>query len=58
MMVHAGLHENFKTGMWTEYVTTTTKRENSTVKPHEEKYAYNKLYGKIPDYARYLRSLG
>ena len=26
------------------------------VNPHEEKFTYKKLYGKIPDYAKHLRN--
>ena len=52
MMVHEGLHENIKTGIWPECAATTTKLENIKVNPHKEKCAHEKFYGKIPDYAK------
>ena len=52
-MAHTGLHENLKTGIWTECVTTATKLGNIMVNPHEEKCVHEKFYGKIPYYARY-----
>ena len=57
MMVHAGLHENPKTGPWPKYAATVTKLGNIMVNPHEEKCAHEKFYGKIPDYKKYLRTL-
>ena len=46
IMVHAGLHENLKTGLWQECVATATKLENIMVNPHEEKCVHEKFYGK------------
>ena len=58
MMAHEGLNKNLKTGLWSKYATTATKLENIIVKPHGEKCAHDKFYGKMPDYERYLRTLG
>ena len=49
MMTQTILHDKSKTGLWTKFAATMTKLENITVKPHEEKCAYEKFYGKIPD---------
>ena len=56
MMRHIGLHENFKNGLWPEWAATETKLERIMVNPHKEKCAYEKFYGKLPDYAKYLRT--
>ena len=58
IMEHAGMHENLKTGLWSECASTATKLENIVVKPHEEKCPYEKFYRKIPYYAKYLRTFG
>ena len=58
MMAHMGLHENFKTGLLSECAATTFKFENIMVNQHKEKYAHEKLYRKIPEYAKYLRTFG
>ena len=58
MMAHVGLHENLKTGIWPKRAATTTKLENIMVDPHKEKCAHEKSYNKIPDYAKYLSTLG
>ena len=34
MMVHTGLHENLKNGLWIKCVATATKLENIMVNPH------------------------
>ena len=54
MMVHAGLHENLKTYLCPKYAATATKPKNIIVNPHEEKYAYENFYSKIPEYIEYL----
>ena len=41
MIVHEGLNEKLKTGL--------------IVNQHEEKSAHKKLYGKVPDYIKYLK---
>ena len=46
MMMHLGMHENLKTGLWPECASTATKTENIMVNPHEEKCAQEKFYGK------------
>ena len=56
MMAHSGIYENLKTGLWPECAANATKLENIMVKPHKEKCAHEKFYGKIPDYAKYLRN--
>ena len=58
MMAHMVLHENFNTGLWPECASTTDKLENIMVNPHEEIFAHKKLYGKIIDYPKYLRTFG
>ena len=55
---NTGLHENLKTVLWPKCVATVTKLENIMVNPHEEKCAHERFYGKIPDYAKYLRTFG
>ena len=58
MMAHARLHENLNTGICPECAATATKLSNIMVNPHKEKCAHEKFYGKIPDYAKYLRTFG
>ena len=58
MMACVVLHKNLKTGLWTECAATTTKPENIVINPHEEKCTHEKFYGKISDYAKYLRTFG
>ena len=58
IMMHMGLHKNFKTGLWIECTETVNKLESIMIKPHEEKCAHEKFYEKIPDYAKYLRTFG
>ena len=58
MMMHAGLHENVKTGMWPECAATASKLKNIMVNPQEEKCAHEKIYRKLPDYEKYLRTFG
>ena len=36
MIDHVGIHENFKTGLWPECMSTATKIENMMVNPHKE----------------------
>ena len=56
MMANVVLNETLKTGLWPKCAATATKQENIMVDPHEEKYAHEKFYGKIPDYSKYLRT--
>ena len=58
MMVHVGLHKKIKTGKWSKCSTSTTKLENSMVNPYKEKRVHENLYGKMPDYAKYLSNFG
>ena len=58
MMVRASLHQNLKNGLCLKWAATTTKLENIMVNPHREKCAHDKLYRKIPDYTKYLRTFG
>ena len=58
MMAHAGIHENINTCLWPECAATGTKLEIILVKSHQEKCAHDKFYGKIPNYAKYLRTFG
>ena len=58
MMAHTGIHENLKTVLWPEFVSTAAKLENIMVNPHKEKYAQKKLYGKMIDYTKHLSNLG
>ena len=39
-------------------MSTVTKLENIMVNSHKEKCPYKKFHGKIPDYAKYLRTFG
>ena len=47
-MPHAGLHENLKKGLCTEYADTAAKIENIMVNPKNEKCSYHNIYGNIP----------
>ena len=58
MMAHIGLHENLKNGIWPKCAATKTKLENIMVNPHEEKIAHKKFYERMPDYEKYLSTLG
>ena len=58
MMNHRVLNEKLNTDLWPECAETTTKLENILVNLHKEKCAHKKFYGKIPDYAKYLRAFG
>ena len=48
-MAHTGIHEKIKIGLWTKCVETVTKLQNVMVNPHAEKFAHEKLYGKMTD---------
>ena len=52
MMAYMGLHESLKIEMWFECAVTTTKLENIMVNPHKYIRAYDKVYGKMTDYAK------
>ena len=58
MMTHLVLHENLKTSLWPECVEIATNLEIIMVNPHEERCAYENFHGKIPDYKKYLKTLG
>ena len=58
MMEHMVLHENINTGLFTKCAATANKLENIMINSHEEKCAHEKLYVKIPVYAKYLRTFG
>ena len=58
MMAHAEINEKLNNGLWIKCAATATKLENIMVNPHKEKRAYEKLYGEITDYAKYLRTFG
>ena len=58
IMLLVGLHENLKTGLFSECAVTVTKPENIMANPHKEKCAHWKFYGKIPDHAKYLKTFG
>ena len=58
MVAHVGLQEKIRTGICPECAPTATNLENILVNPHEEKCAHEKFYGKILDYAKYLRTFG
>ena len=57
-MVHVGIHENLKTGLWPVCAATETKLENIMVNPHKEKYAYDKIYGQMTYYEKHLSNFG
>ena len=58
MMDHTGIHENLKTRLQPEQMTTMTKPENIMVKPNEENCAYKKFYGQISEYTKKSRNFG
>ena len=58
MMQHTVKHENLKTVIWPKLAAIATKLENILVNPNKEKCAHEKLYGKIPYYAKYLSTFG
>ena len=51
MMDHMGLNDNLKTVIQIRCTKTATKLKNIMVNLHKTKLAYEKFYGKIPDYA-------
>ena len=57
-MAHTILHENLNNGLWPKLAATATKFKNIMVNPHKEKCVHEKFFGKMPDYANYLRTLG
>ena len=57
-MVHEGLNEKLKYGLWPIWAATTSKLENTMVKPHEEKCAHVNFYRKIPYNTKHFRTLG
>ena len=57
-MAHTGIHEKIKIGLWTKCVETVTKLQNVMVNPHAEKFAHEKLYGKMTDNKKSLSNLG
>ena len=56
--LYSQIHGNLKTGLWLECAATAKNLENVMLNPHEEKCAHDKFYGRIPDYAKYLKALG
>ena len=56
MMVHVGIHENLKTGLWLKFAATATKLEKYYGKP--TKMCTRKVPQKIIEYTRYLRTFG
>ena len=57
MMTHVGMHENLNTGMWHEYVATANKLGIVMTNSNEQN-VYEKLYGRMPEYIKYLRTFG
>ena len=58
VMTNAGINENLKICLWTECAATPNKLENIMVKQYKDKLSHEKFYGKMPDYAKYLRNFG
>ena len=58
MVMHVGINENLKTGIFPKWVATTAKFENIMVNPHREKCAYEKFWGKMLDYTKHLNNFG
>ena len=58
MMNYAGIVPEKRDKIWTEVAATATKLENILVDKKDEKSAYEKVYGKLPDYAKHLRTFG
>ena len=58
MMAQTGMYKYLKTGLWPKCAAIATKHKNIMVNPHEEKCVHEKFYIKMPDYAKYLRTLG
>ena len=56
MMAHMGLYYNPKTGLWTEFTETANTLENIMLNMYKEKCAFEKFYGKMPDYAKYSKT--
>ena len=44
--------------IWAEAAATATKLENIIVDKKEDKCPYYQIYGKMPDYSKYLRTFG
>ena len=57
IMAHTVIHGKLSTELWFECVATK-KKSKYYGKPIRKKCAHEKFYGKIPDYAKYLSSLG
>ena len=57
-MTHVGMHENLNTGIWPECVATANKLKSIMPNSNEEKCMYENLYGRMPEYLKYLRTFG
>ena len=47
MIEHVELHENFKTGIWPEFTATNAKLENVMVRPHKDKFSYDRFMARL-----------
>ena len=57
-LAHPGLHENLKTGLCPKWAAFETNLEHIMVNPHEEKRAYENVYGIIIVYEFVLKVFG
>ena len=55
MMEQTGHHENPNTSLWPKCVVTATKLGNILVNPHKDKFAYEKFYRNMKDYAKIIK---
>ena len=58
MTKQAELNENLKQGLCPEFKATVDKMEYIMVNPGDEKYAHEKIYGKLLKCAHDLRNFG
>ena len=58
MLNQAGFNEELRHGLWAEAANLATLLDSITVKAGEEKCAYEKFFGKLPKWVRYLRTFG
>jgi hypothetical protein len=58
MLNNAGMNGKMREGLWAEAANTATLLENIVVHPGETKCPYEKFYGNLPNWMRYLRVFG
>jgi hypothetical protein len=54
MLNNAGMNGKMREGLWAEVANTATLLVNIVVDPGETKCPYEKFYGNLPNWMRYL----